>query len=98
MQVCFDAVAAAGRVAAEPDVGTDGSMVEDKGSGASSARAGCFTYRRSHLWATWRWSHLVDAVGEDAVVRACRGCCSVPGPLQTVQRAEFWVSYSCFAG
>ena len=23
-------------------------------------------------------------------MRACRGFCSVPGPLQTVQRAEFW--------
>ena len=24
------------------------------------------------------------------MVRACRGFCSVPGPLQTVQRAEQW--------
>ena len=28
--------------------------------------------------------------GEDAVASACRGFCSVPGPLQSVQRAEFW--------
>ena len=29
-----------------------------------------------------------EDVGE--VVGACRGFCSVPGPLQSVQRAEFW--------
>ena len=33
----FDADGAAGRVAAEPDVWTDGSLVEDKLSGASSS-------------------------------------------------------------
>ena len=31
-----------------------------------------------------------EDVGEDAVVGACRGFCSDPGPLQSVQRAEFW--------
>ena len=31
-----------------------------------------------------------EGVGEDAVASACRGFCSVPGPLQSVQRAEFW--------
>ena len=31
-----------------------------------------------------------EDVGENAVVSACRGFCSVPGPLQSVQRAEFW--------
>ena len=29
-------------------------------------------------------------VDENAIVSACRGFCSVPGPLQSVQRAEFW--------
>ena len=75
---------------AERDVWTDGSLVEDKMSGASSAGAGCFTYRCSRLWANWRWGHLDEGVGEDAVDRACRGFCSVPGPLQSVQRAQFW--------
>ena len=88
--VGFDAEGAAWRVAAEPDVWTDGSLVEDKVSGASSAGAGCFTYRCSRLWADWRWGHLDEDVGEDAVVSACRGFCSVPGPLQSGQRAEFW--------
>ena len=64
--------------------------MEDKVSGASSAGAGCFTYRCSRLWANWRWGHLDEDVGEDAVVSACRGFCSVPGPQQSVQRAEFW--------
>ena len=77
-------------MAAEPDVWTDGSLVEDKVFGASAAGAGCFTYRCSHLWADWRWGHLDEDVREDAVVGACRGFCSVPGPLQSAQRAEFW--------
>ena len=87
-RLVFDAVASAGRVAAEPDVWTDGRLVEDKVSGASSAGAGCFTYRGSRLWANWRWGHLDEDVVKDAVVGACRGFCSVPGPLQS----------SCFAG
>ena len=38
----FDAVAAAGRVAAEPDVWTDGSLVDDKVSGSSFCWSGLF--------------------------------------------------------
>ena len=34
--------------------------------------------------------HLDEDVGDDAVVSTCRGFCSVPVPLQSVQRAEFW--------
>ena len=83
-------VAAARKVATVPDFWTDGSLVDDKVSGASSAGAGCFANRCGHLWANWRWGHLDDDVGEDAVVTACRGFCSVPGPLQSVQRGEFW--------
>ena len=88
LPVGFDAEGAARRVADEPDVWTDGSLVEDNVSGASSAGAGCFTYRCSRLWANWRWGHLDEDVGEDAVVSACRLFCCVPGPLQSVQRAE----------
>ena len=82
LPVGFDAEVVARRVAAEPDVWTDGSLVEDKVSGASSAGAGCFTCRGSRLWANWRWGHL----DEDAVASACRGFSSVPGPLQSVQK------------
>ena len=42
LPVGFDAVAAAGRVAAEPDVWIDGSLVDDKVSGASSSGAFLF--------------------------------------------------------
>ena len=41
----FDVEGAARRVAEEPDVWTDGSLVDDKMSGVSSAGAGCF-----YLW------------------------------------------------
>ena len=78
------------RVRLEPDVWTDGSLVDDRMSGASSAGAGCFTFWVSRLWASWRWGHWDDDVGDGSVVSACRGFCSVPGPLQTVQRAELW--------
>ena len=33
---------------------------------------------------------LMDDVGGDRANRPCCGFCSVPGPLQTGQRAEFW--------
>ena len=81
LPVGFDAEGAARRVAAEPDVWTDGSLVVDTVSGACSAGAGCFTYRCSRLWAGWRWDHLDEDedVGDDAVVSACRGFYSVPG-------------------
>ena len=36
-----------------------------------------------------RWSH-VDHVRPEGEVQSCRGFCSVPGPLQSVQRAEMW--------
>ena len=76
----FDAESAALHVAREPDVWTDGSMVEDKVSGSSSAGAGFSTGHSGRLWAERSWGH----------VASCRGYCSVPGPLQSVQRAELW--------
>ena len=90
LPVGFDAEGAARRVAVESDVWIDGSLVEDKVSGASSVGAGCFTFRCNRLWANWRWCHLDEDVGEGVVVSVCRGFSSVPGPLQSVQRAEFW--------
>ena len=46
-----------------------------------------FTCHTGHLW---EWGNLDDDVGGDRANRSCRGYCSVPGPLQTGQRAEFW--------
>ena len=86
----FDVEGAARRVAEESDVWTDGSLVDDTMSGVSSAGAGCFTFWVSRLWASWKWGHCDDDVGDGSVVSACRGFCPVPGPLQTVQRAELW--------
>ena len=76
--------------------GLMGSLVEDTVSGACSSGSGFFTDRTALLWANRRWSHLDDDLGGDMPVRSCRGFCSVPGPLQSVQRAEFWRSFLLF--
>ena len=86
----FDAESAVGRIPAEPDVWTDGSLVEDKVSGASSSGSGFFTGRAGRSWADRRWRHLDDDAGGDRMPQSCRGFRSVPGPLQTFQRAELW--------
>ena len=86
----FDAGSAAQGAAREPDVWTDGSMVEDKVSGASSAGAGFSTGRVDRFWAERSWGHIDDGLHENRTVSSCRGYCSVPGPSQSVQRAELW--------
>ena len=86
----FDAGSAAQGVAREPDVWTDGSMVEDKVSGASSAGAGFSTGRVDRFWAERSWGHIDDGLHENRTVSSCRGYCSVLCPLQSVQRAELW--------
>ena len=86
----FDVDCAALRVADDPDVWTDGSLVDNKSSGGSSAGAGCFTFRDRRLWSHWNWGHLDEGVRDDSVASACRGFCSVPGPLQTVLKDELW--------
>ena len=73
-------------MAAEPDVWSDGSLVQDKVSGASSSGSGFLLIIVAHR----RWGHLDDDFGGDRATRSFCGYCSVPGPLQTVQRAEFW--------
>ena len=83
----FDAESAARGVAREPDVWTDGSMVEDKVSGTSFAGAG---FSSGRLWAERSWGHIDDGLDENGIVSSCRGYCSVLGPLQSVQRAELW--------
>ena len=64
---------AALRVADDPDVWTDGSLVDDRGSGVSSAGAGCFTFRNRRLWNCLSWGHWDDDVRDGSVVSACRG-------------------------
>ena len=86
----FDAESAAQGVPREPDVWTDGSLVEDKVSGSSSAGTGFSTGHSGRLWAERSWRHIDDGLQGSSVVSSCRGFCSVPGPLQSVQRAELW--------
>ena len=90
LPVGFDAEGAAENVAATPDVWADGSLVEDKVSGACSSGSGFFSGRTSLLWTNRWWGHLDDDLGGEMLVGSCRGFCSLPGPLQSVQRAEFW--------
>ena len=51
LPVGFDPGGAVERVAAEPDVWTDGGLVQDKVSGASSSGSGFFTHHPGRLWA-----------------------------------------------
>ena len=72
-----------------PDVWTDGSLVLDRLTGVSSSGSGFFAHQAEHFWSGRRWGH-VDGVRIDPGIASCRGFCSVPGPLQSVQRAEMW--------
>ena len=48
-----------------------------------------YAHQTEDCWGGRRWSH-VDRVRPKGEVQSCRGFCSVPGPLQSVQRAEMW--------
>ena len=89
---------AALQVAQEPDVWTDGSRIEDRLSTVSSSGAGFSSGHSSRFWAGRTWGHVDDDDQGNQTVACCRGYCSVPGLLQTVQRAELWRVYSCLAG
>ena len=90
LPVDFDAESAALQVAVEPDVWTDGSRIEDRLSTVSSSGAWFFSGHSDRFWAGCAWGHVDSDDQGDWAVASCRGYCSVPGPLQTVQRAEFW--------
>ena len=85
----FDALAAASRMPSDPNVWTDGSLVRDQVTGVSSSLAGFFAHQSEDCWSDRRRGH-VDRVRPEREVQSCRGFCSVPGPLQSVQRAEMW--------
>ena len=72
-----------------PDVWTDGSLVLDHLTGVSSSGSGFFAHHSEHSWSGRRWGH-VDGIYIDPGLACCRGFSSVPGPLQSVQRAEMW--------
>ena len=74
-----------------PDVWSDGSLVLDGFSGVGVAGCGVYAHESGAAWFGRQWGHLdllpplPDGAGE-----ACRLFCSIPGSLQTVQRAEIW--------
>ena len=72
-----------------PDVWTDGSLVLDHLTGVSSSGSGFFAHQAEHFWRDRRWGH-VDGIRIDLDLACCGGFCLVPGPLQSVQRAEMW--------
>ena len=79
-----------------PEVWSDGSLVLDSITGVPAAGAGLFAHQSEHCWSDCRWGH-VDRVQLDRVLHYCRGLVSVPGLLQTVQRAELWGSFLLFS-
>ena len=85
----FDHDDAAASLTDHPNVWTDGSLVLDRVSGVSSSGSGFFAHQDERFWRGCRWGH-VDGVHPNLDRACCRGFSSVPGPLQTVQRAEMW--------
>ena len=85
----FDPDDAAASLTDHPDVWTDGSLVLDQVTVFSSSGSGFFAHQDERCWRGCRWGH-VDGVYPGLDRAFCRGFCSVPGPLQTVQRAEMW--------
>ena len=75
----------------DPFVWSDGSLVVDKVSGFGVAGAGVYAHVSGESWFDRRWAHLdllpplPDGGGE-----RCRMYCSIPCPLQSVQRAVIW--------
>ena len=72
-----------------PNIWSDGSLVQDSVTGVSAAGAGMFAHYSELCWRNRRWGH-VDHVRTVGVDHSCTAFVSVPGPLQTVQRAELW--------
>ena len=93
----YDGVVVSSLVPDHPNVWTDGSSVLDQVTGVSSSGAEFFTRQSVNFWGDRRWGY-VDHVRHEGEVQSCGGFCSVPGPLQSVQRdagchfsfAVFW--------
>ena len=85
----FDVDEVSTRMPDSPKVWSDGGMVLDSVTGVSAAGAGMFAHQSEFCWSNRRWCH-VDRVHSVGVAHSCRAFVSVPGPLQTVQRAELW--------
>ena len=86
----FDADEVSAHMPDSPDIWSDGSLVMNSVNGISAAGAGMFAHYSEACWNGRRWDH-VDRVQTVGLDHPCRAFVSVPGPLQTVQRAELWV-------
>ena len=84
----FDGVDTASLLPDHPNVWTDGSLVLDRVTGVSAC-ASFFAHQPVTCWDHRRWGH-VDQVRPVGDFQSCRDFCSVPGPLQSVQRVEMW--------
>ena len=79
-----------------PEAWSDGSLVLDSVTGISAAGAGSIAHQSEHCWSDRRWGHF-ERIALDRVPYSCRVFVSVPGPLQTVQRAELRGSFLLFS-
>ena len=94
----FDAAEVSDCMPDNPNVWSDGSCVTDDLAGISVAGSGFFSTESSMAWNVRTWGYLDDvALGEGGGEEGCRLFCSVPGPLQSVQKAELWGSYLSIA-
>ena len=85
----YDRVEVASLVPDHPNIWSDGSLVLDPVTGVSSPGAGFCVHQSKNCWSGRRWGH-VHHVRPEGEFQFCKGFCSVPGPLQSVQRAEMW--------
>ena len=86
-------------IADGPFVWSDGSLVVDKVSGVGVAGAVVYAHVSGESWFDRRWAHLdLLPPSPDGGGERCRMYCSIPGPLQSVQRAEIWVVLDCTPG
>ena len=85
----FHEAGAASLMPDHPNVWMDGSLILDQLTGVSSSGAGFFAHQSEDCWNSCRWGH-VDRIRSEGGVLSCRGFCSIPGPLESVQTAEIW--------
>ena len=99
----FDAAEVVDCMPDYPNMWSDGSCVTDDLADIFVAGSGVFSAESGMAWNIRAWGHLDDVAldGRDRE-EGCRVLFSVPGPLQSVQRADLWGRegggrYSCFA-